>query len=288
MKVKMAGICGTDLEIQAGYKNFVGIPGHEFVGIVEKDPSCKFTDKRVTAEINIPCNDCYLCKSGKKNHCVNRKVVGMLNKDGAFSEYMTIKRENLHVIPEKVSDLEAVFIEPLAAVLEIPEKIHIKLTDSIIVLGDGKLGLLTAVTLHHLGYNISIIGKHQQKLAIAAEYDIPAFLLNENTEKYDIAIDTTGSKSGIRDALKAVKPEGTAVLKTTVADKTFLDLSQIAVNELSIIGSRCGPFAAAIRLLSLHDLKLHKLVEKIFNFDNALKAFQYAEEKGPLKIILQF
>jgi len=284
----MAGICGTDLEIQAGYKNFIGIPGHEFVGTVEKDSSGRFTDKRVTAEINIPCNKCYLCKAGKKNHCINRKVMGMIGKDGAFVKYMTIKRENLHVIPNKVSDLEAVFIEPLAAVLEIPEKIHIKLTDSIMVLGDGKLGLLTAVSMHNLGYNISITGKHKQKLAVAAEYDIPTFLLNENTEKYDIVIDTTGSKSGIQDALKTVKPEGKVVLKTTVADKTSLDLNKIAVNELSIIGSRCGPFTAAIRLLSRHDLKLHKLVEKTFDFDNALKAFQYAKEKGPLKIILQF
>jgi len=284
----MAGICGTDLEIQAGYKNFIGIPGHEFVGTVEKDSSGRFTDKRVTAEINIHCNKCYLCKAGKKNHCINRKVMGMIDKDGAFVEYMTIKRENLHVIPNKVSDLEAVFIEPLAAVLEIPEKIHIKLTDSIMVLGDGKLGLLTAVSMHNLGYNISITGKHKQKLAVAAEYDIPTFLLNENTEKYDIVIDTTGSKSGIQDALKTVKPEGKVVLKTTVADKTSFDLNKIAVNELSIIGSRCGPFTAAIRLLSRHDLKLHKLVEKTFDFDNALKAFQYAKEKGPLKIILQF
>jgi threonine dehydrogenase-like Zn-dependent dehydrogenase len=288
VKVTSAGICNTDLELAKGYMGFRGIPGHEFVGIVEESDDKKIIGKRVVGEINLGCGACPHCKNKMQNHCPNRSVLGILNKDGAFAEYLTLPVKNLHVVPDSVSDDEAIFTEPLAAAFEIMEQINIAPGDSVCVLGDGKLGLLVAQALSTTDCRLVIVGHHRENLSIMEGIGIKTRLSSSFSEPgFDIVVDCTGSRSGIESALKITKPGGKIVLKTTVAKKSSIDLNHIVINELSLIGSRCGPFKPAIDAIKSRSVDLAPLISDTFSIDDGIRAFEVASGKGVLKVILQ-
>jgi len=288
VKVSRAGICNTDLEITRGYMGFRGIPGHEFVGVVEKCDSKKIVGKRVVGEINIGCNTCSYCRNQLQNHCPNRAVLGIMNKDGAFADYVTLPVSNLHIVPDSVSDDEAIFTEPLAAAFEIMEQIDIRPRDRVCVLGDGKLGLLVAQALSTTDCILVIVGHHRENLSIMEEFGIKTRLSSLFEESgFDIVVDCTGSRSGMETAMKIARPRGKIVLKTTVAKKSSFDLNQIVINELSVIGSRCGPFKPAIDAIKSRSVDLYPLISDIFSIDDGIRAFQTASRKGVLKVILK-
>ena len=292
IKLTYAGICNTDVEITKGYMGFKGICGHEFLGIVEEINSQDKTllGKRVTGEINLGCGSCSDCYNNMQRHCQNRQTLGIYKKDGAFAEYLTLPIENLLEIPENVKDEEAILIEPLAAALEILEQVHIKPADKIAVLGDGKLGLLISLVLSTTQADLTTIGKHENKLNILNKQGIKTKFLKEVNEIkcYDIVVDATGSVDGFEKAVSLVKPRGIFVLKSTVAAEKPLNLAPIVIDEITVVGSRCGQFKPALRLLQKNVLNLKPLITKIFNFNQAKEAFDFAQEKGVLKVILKF
>ncbi len=292
IKLTYAGICNTDVEITKGYMGFKGICGHEFLGIVEEINSQDKTllGKRVTGEINLGCGSCSDCYNNMQRHCQNRQTLGIYKKDGAFAEYLTLPIENLLEIPENVKDEEAILIEPLAAALEILEQVHIKPADKIAVLGDGKLGLLISLVLSTTQADLTTIGKHENKLNILNKQGIKTKFLKEVNEIkcYDIVVDATGSIDGFEKAVSLVKPRGIFVLKSTVAAEKPLNLAPIVIDEITVVGSRCGQFKPALRLLQKNVLNLKPLITKIFNFNQAKEAFDFAQEKGVLKVILKF
>jgi len=292
VKVLMAGICNTDLEIVRGYQDFRGIPGHEFIGLVEEinHPQQFLLGKRVVGEINCGCNNCDFCLKGMKNHCRQRTVIGIKGKNGALAEYLTLPLDNLYQVPETVSDEEAVFTEPLAAAFEILEQIQIKPTDRVAVLGDGKLGLLAAMVLGQTRSEICLIGKHPEKLALAGSNQIETLLLKDlpRNKSFDLVIEATGSPSGFELALELLKPRGTLVMKSTVVISKELNLSSLVVNEINLVGSRCGPFPPAIRALENNLVDVKPLISTIFPADRALEAFKAAAEKNALKVLVDF
>lgn len=292
IRVHLAGICGTDIEITKGYSDFRGVPGHEFTGIVESAPD-KWKDlegKRVVGEINIGCGACELCARGRKNHCLRRKVLGIVEKDGAFAEYVTLPAENLHVVPDAVSDEEAVFTEPLAAALRITEQIDLGAEEKVLVMGDGKLGLLIALVLGERCRNLTLAGKHAEKLMIASSSGIATVFIDdvESGPVYDVVIDATGSPTGLERAMSVVRPEGMIVMKTTIADPVPVDLSRLVVNEVTIRGSRCGPFQPALDLLARKKIDIGPLLAGRFPFTQVEEAFRAASEPGALKVLIDF
>ena len=292
IKVTYAGICNTDVEITKGYMGFKGICGHEFLGVVEEVNAEDKTlvGKRVTGEINLGCGNCPDCFNNMQRHCQNRQTLGIFKKDGTFAEYITLPLENVIEIPASISDEEAILVEPLAAALEILEQVHIKPADKIAVLGDGKLGLLISLVLSTTQADLVTIGKHENKLNILKEQGIKTkFLKDANEMKYyDIVVDATGSVDGFEKAVSLVKPRGIFVLKSTVAAEKPLNLAPIVIDEITIVGSRCGQFRPALRLLEKKILDLKPLLSKTFEFKNAKEAFEYAQEKGVLKVIMKF
>jgi threonine dehydrogenase-like Zn-dependent dehydrogenase len=288
IKVIMAGICNTDIEITKGYMAFSGVPGHEFVGVVEKANNETLIGLRVTGEINCVCDNCYFCKKRMASHCSNRTVVGILNRDGAFSDYINLPEKNLHIIPETVSDEEAVFVEPLAAAFQILEQVNIKPEDRVVVLGDGKLGLLIAQVLSLQTKNLIAVGKHHNKLQILENRGIQIMHLTDySCLEADIVIEATGSASGFNMALDIVRPKGIIVLKTTIAENQNINFAKIVVDEITVIGSRCGPFEPAIESLSRRQLDVKPLISKIFDFENVIEAFEYATKPGVMKVLLK-
>ena len=251
IRVLMAGICRTDIEITKGYKGFRGVPGHEFVGVVEKVNGgySNLAGKRVVAEINLGCGVCECCLRGDEKHCSERAALGITEKDGAFAEYVTLPLKNLWEVPNGLTDEQVVFTEPLAAAFEIVEQVHVKPTDRVLVLGDGKLGLLAALVLAQWGTNVILAGKHEAKLAIARQQKIKTKRAEElpRRKAFEIVVEATGSDSGIELALDLVKPRGTVVLKSTVAEEKKINLTRAVVDEVSIIGSRCGSISTRPR-----------------------------------------
>ncbi|MDH4028295.1 MAG: alcohol dehydrogenase catalytic domain-containing protein, partial [Nitrospirota bacterium] len=242
IRVTCAGICNTDLEIMKGYMGFKGVPGHEFTGVVEECGSKELIGKRVVGEINISCGRCSYCMNKMANHCPSRTVLGILNKDGVFADYVTLPVKNLHQVPDSVRDEEAVFVEPLAAAFEILRQVDITASDKVCVLGDGKLGILAGQALSTTGCDLVVAGNHAGKLSILDRMGIrtsPAAAFSE--KGFDIVVDCTGSPSGIRTAMGIVRPGGKVIVKTTVADRRETDLNALVINEISLIGSRCGP-----------------------------------------------
>ena len=292
IKVTYAGICNTDVEITKGYMGFKGICGHEFLGVVvEVNADDKtLVGKRVTGEINLGCGNCPDCFNNMQRHCQNRQTLGIFKKDGTFAEYITLPLENVIEIPASISDEEAILVEPLAAALEILEQVHIKPADKIAVLGDGKLGLLISLVLSTTQADLVTIGKHENKLNILKEQGIKTkFLKDANEMKYyDIVVDATGSVDGFEKAVSLVKPRGIFVLKSTVAAEKPLNLAPIVIDEITIVGSRCGQFRPALRLLEKKILNLKPLLTKVFPFDKAKEGFEFAQEKGVLKVVLKF
>lgn len=303
IKVLQAGICNTDLEVTRGYLTFQGVLGHEFVGIVEAvhegpgaSPPTYLIGKRVVGEINAACHrtDCVYCQQNMFTHCPNRTTLGILNRDGAFAEYLTLPVANLHLVPDNVSDEEAVFVEPLAANFEMLEQVHLKPTDSVVVLGDGKMGQLAAQVLALSGCEVMMVGKHEEKLALAEKRGVHSYVLDdttsftlENRRRVDVVVECSGSAQGLEMALRLVKPRGTIILKSTVADKSTLYLAPIVINEIRVQGSRCGPFAPAIRALSQKTVDIRPLISAHYSLDEGIGAFEHAARPGVLKVLLR-
>ena len=270
IRISLSAICNTDREIMKGYKpDFSGILGHEFVGVVEKSNDPVLIGKRVVGEINEGCGECVYCKTGREKHCENRKCIGIARQDGCFAPYMTIATRSLHVVPENVPDEHAVFAEPLAAALEIPDSVHIRPSEEICVIGDGRLSYLIAQVLALTGAEITVLGKHEDKLR---RFESFAKTATSCDRRFEMVVDAAGSPSGIENAMRLVRSRGTIVLKSTYAGNTETNLSTVVVNEVKIIGSRCGPFEPALRLLSrglleLPPIELHSLIdwEKAFS-----------------------
>jgi len=288
IRVTCAGICNTDLEIVKGYMNFRGVPGHEFVGVVERCGNKALEGKRVVGEINLSCGNCPYCKSGLRNHCYNRSVLWILGKDGVFADYVTLPTENLHLVPDSVPDEEAVFVEPLAAAFEILEQVKIGPGDRVCVLGDGKLGLLVAQVVSLTGCALVVGGRHKEKLSILERRGIETRLSSDITERvFDCVIDCTGSPSGIEAAMKLVRPKGTIVLKTTVAKRDNIDMNAIVIDEITLVGSRCGPFEPAIQALEMKTVDVIHLISRTFPLSEGVEAFNFASGKGILKVLLK-
>lgn len=287
ISVLKAGICNTDLELARGYMDFEGVPGHEFVGRVVKAADAKWQGRRVTGEINIACQECELCQSGKEKHCPFRKVLGIHKKNGAFAEYLTIPLRNLHLIPQGVTDAEAVFVEPLASSLQILKQVHIGKGDSVLILGDGKLALLAAQVIQERTDRVFCLGKHRRKLTLLEKRGIRTSLKGQDLRgTFDIVIEATGKKEGIREALAWVKPFGKIVLKSTYKGEVRIDISQIVVDELMLIGSRCGPFPEAIAMLREKRVNVVEMIDGDFPLEKALEAFSLAEKPETIKVLI--
>jgi threonine dehydrogenase-like Zn-dependent dehydrogenase len=287
VRVRLAGICSTDLQILKGYMGFRGVPGHEFVGEVCQGPS-GLMGKRVVGEINFACGHCAYCLQGLARHCLDRRVMGILGADGTFAEYVALPAKNLYPVPDTVDDESAVFTEPLAAAFEILEQIHIKPSDDVLVLGDGKLGLLCAQVLHTAGARVTLVGKHVKKLTIARKLGISSILADELGQlKADVVVEASGSTAGLTRALSVVRPRGTLVLKSTVTEPHTLSLAALVVNEICVVGSRCGLFSPALRALSSKAISVAPLIEKAYSLAAGTDAAAHAAQPGALKILLR-
>ena len=275
IKISLAAICNTDREIMHGYKpDFAGVLGHEFVGVVESSNDPKLVGRRVVGELNEGCGECVYCKTGREHHCVYRKCIGITGKDGCFAPYMTIATRLLHIVPDELPDERAVFTEPLAAALEIAEQVHIKPSTEVCVIGDGRLAFMTAQVLALTGAPVTVLGRHEEKLEMFKPF---ANTITETRQSFEIVVDACGSPSGIETAMRHVRSKGTIVMKSTYAKGRELNLSPLGVNEVKLIGSRCGPFEPALSLLEralidLPPIELFKLEDWEAAF--ASKAFK--------------
>ncbi len=289
VKVKMAGICNTDLELVKGYMGFEGVLGHEFVGVVEKAANQEWVGKRICGEINFGCAECLYCRRGLSRHCPTRTVMGILNQNGAFAEYVVLPIRNLHEIPESIPNSSALFVEPLAAALEILEQVKIEPNCDVAVMGDGKLGLLICQVLRLTGCRLKLIGRHAKKLVLAQSWGISTLKVDEMEDrKYDFVVEASGSPNGFASAMQLVRPRGTLVLKSTYQGSLELNAAPIVIDEITIVGSRCGPFESAIRTLENNLVKVHALIDHTYPFSQALQAFEHAKQRGSLKIVLDF
>jgi threonine dehydrogenase-like Zn-dependent dehydrogenase len=291
IRVRLAGICNTDMELAKGYMQFHGILGHEFVGVVERaSGEEEWEGRRVVGDINAACGNCPTCNAGRPTHCPNRTTLGIAGRDGAFAKYLTLPIRNLHPVPDLVADEIAVFTEPLAAACEILQQVHIHPTDRVIVLGDGKLGLLCAQVLALTGCDLIAVGHHQKKLDILARQSIPTALeesLTKEAKNADIVIETTGHPGGYAAARRLVRPRGTIVLKSTYRSPLDADLTMAVVDEITLLGSRCGPFAPALRLLARGLVDVLSLIQARYPLSEALGAFEHAARPGTLKVLLE-
>jgi threonine dehydrogenase-like Zn-dependent dehydrogenase len=287
VRVLSAGICNTDLEIFKGYMGFHGVPGHEFVGVVEQAGNAHLVGKRVVGEINCVCGRCQYCQLEMPHHCTDRTVLGIRDRHGAFAEYLTLPEENLHLVPPSIRDDVAVFAEPTAAAFRIPEQVTITPEDRIIVLGDGKLGQLIAQVLWLHSKNLVCVGKHAWKLGLLETHGIRTAHVDDPIDSgADIVVEATGSPAGIKMALEAVRPEGTVVLKTTCAGDTPLELSVPVINEVTIVGSRCGPFRPALDALALGNVEVRPLITESYPLKDAAYAVRRARDPGVMKVLI--
>lgn len=289
VKVKLAGICGTDLEILHGYMSYKGIPGHEFVGVVEDSENKDLIGKRVVGEINAGCKTCTSCINGLERHCPNRTVLGILNRDGAFAQYLSLPEKNLHVVPDSIKDEQAVFVEPLAAAFEIIEQIHIEPNWEIAIVGDGRLAQLVVRVLKISCPNITCFGRHEKKLELLKKLGIKTKIGIDSNDgkKYDLVIEATGNDSGFSDTMKLIRPRGTVILKSTIASQNKLDLTPAVVNEVTVIGSRCGIFRPALNALESGSVSVEELVDSIYPLEKFQQAFEHAKKPGAMKILLK-
>lgn len=286
VRVLAAGICNTDVELARGYYPFTGVPGHEFAGEVASGGPLR--GRRVVGEINAVCGDCQACRAGRRSHCERRTVMGIVKRHGAFAEYLTLPVENLHVVPDAVPTDAAVFTEPLAAALQIQEQVEIGPETSVLVVGDGKLGQLVAQTLAITGCRLHVVGRHGPKLERLARRGIGTITADAvPAGAFDVAVECTGNHLGFGLAQRALRPRGTLVMKSTYADRLTLDASAIVVNELTLVGSRCGPFPKALALLAAGTVEVLPLVAARYPLERALDAFDHAQRPGTLKVLFE-
>ena len=304
VQVLYAGICNTDLEIVKGYGGFRGTLGHEFVGRVVESPEAKMVGKRVCGEINAGCGACDLCRSGDSRHCPSRTVLGIRGRDGAFADFLTLPAGNLVEVPGSISDQQAVFIEPLAAAASILEQACLTSTTRVVLVGDGKLAQLIAQVVRLSGCALTVIGKHSEKLDRLAGIGVHRILLpaigdgvidpqrwladHELSHAFDVVIEASGSAKGLELALGLARPRGTIVLKSTYYGTAASDLSAVVVNELRIVGSRCGRFGPAINLLSKGAVDVRRLISAEYSIENGLAAFAEAALPSTMKVLLRF
>ncbi|MEB3182493.1 MAG: alcohol dehydrogenase catalytic domain-containing protein [Nostocaceae cyanobacterium] len=287
VRVLYAGICNTDLELLRGYYPYTGILGHEFVGVVEHGPE-HLVNRRVVGEINAACGKCRFCLSGQPTHCENRTVLGIVNRNGAFAEYLSLPVHNLHPVPEHVPSEVATFTEPVAAALEIQQQVKVRPDDKVLVVGDGKLGQLVAQTLALTGCDLLAVGRHQEKLANLEARGIKTGLADAVKERaFDIAVECTGNPQGFDLARRALRARGTMVLKSTYAGNLSLDASSLVVDEITLIGSRCGPFTPALELLAKGEVDVQPLIQARYPLSDGLAAVERAKQKGVLKVLLE-
>ena len=290
VRVVLSGICNTDLEIARGYAGFNGTIGHEFVGVVEKCNDKSLTGERVVGEINAGCGKCRLCLAGDSRHCPNRTVLGIVGRDGAHAEFLRLPTRNLVRLPAAIGDKQAVFIEPLAAACGILERVLINAGDKVAVIGDGKLGLLCAQVVALQKCAVTLIGKHRNKMRIVAQQGIETIspaMAGKRKREFDVVVEASGSPSGFALALDLLHPRGTLVLKSTFHDITKMDAAHIVVDEITIVGSRCGRFEPAIDLLKRGAVEVESLISEEHSLDDGVFAMQRAGERGVMKVLLR-
>ncbi len=287
VRIRLAGICGTDLEMTRGYMGFNGIPGHEFVGEVVGTATSALAGRRVVGEINAACGDCDFCRANMGRHCPKRSVLGILGRDGAFAEYLCLPDRNLIPVPDAISDEAAVFTEPLAAAFEIFEQTSIEPGEQVAILGDGRLGAIVALAMKARGLSPVLGGHHADKLKRLAEAGIAAQPEDRLQTGFDVVVDCTGSAKGLARALELVRPRGKLILKTTVAGSAGINLAPIVINEIQVLGSRCGPFRPALDALRAGAIDPRPLISGIYPLEEGLAAIARAGEKSKFKILLK-
>lgn len=288
IRLTHAGICNTDLELVKGYMGFRGVLGHEFVGVVEGGHA-DWMGRRVVGEINVADGTCDLCHEGVPSQCRHRTTVGINGHQGAFADYLTLDSSNLYAVPDTVTDDQAVFVEPLAAACQILEAVYIQPRDTVLVIGAGKLGLLCGQVLRLTGADVRMVIRRETQRALPAQWKLPAMYKRDlEPNRAQVVVDCTGTKEGFADALDLLRPRGTLVLKSTYEGLPLADLTRVVVNEIRVVGSRCGPFAAALRLLETGLVDVTSLIEDRYPFQDALKAFDHAFQPGVLKVLLDF
>jgi alcohol dehydrogenase len=290
IKVLLAGICGTDREILKGYSGFHGIPGHEFVGRVVESDDPRWLGQRVVGEINLACGHCPWCAKGLGRHCPHRAVLGIVNRPGAFAEYVTLPEANLHKVPDEISDQAATFTEPVAAACEILEQMTLPPGTSVAIIGDGRLGLLVAQVMKHAQAQVTLIGRHGWKLDLARSWGLR--VLSEGAEElasnsFPVTVEATGSPRGIEEAMRLVEPRGTVVMKSTFHGAAGFDATKLVVDEVTLLGSRCGVFAPALELLRRQLVTVHHLISKTFPLELGREAFEFLDQTSALKVLLE-
>jgi len=288
IRVRLSGICGTDLELTRGYYPYTGVLGHEFVGEVVESPDEQWLGRRVVGEINCPCGTCPTCQAGRPTHCDARTVLGIVNRNGVHAEYVSLPLANLHHVPDEVSDDAAVFTEPLAAALEILEQVHIAPTDRVLLVGAGRLGQLVAQVLALTGADLQVVARHTLQRMLLHARDITTIAEPDIEERsYDLVVEATGSASGLDLARRGLRPRGTLVLKSTYAGEVTLDLAPFVVDEITVVGSRCGPFAPALRLLACGSVDPTALIAERYPLERGVEAMERAGERGVMKVLLE-
>lgn len=288
IKIRKAGICSTDLELVKGYYPYTGVLGHEFVGEVVEAADAAWVGQRVVGEINVVCGRCEQCLNGRATHCENRTVLGIVNRDGVFAQFTNLPTTNLHRVPASIPDEMAVFTEPLAAALEIQQQIQIRPTDRVLLIGAGRLGQLIAQTLALTGCDLRVVARHAHQRDLLKRRGIRV-IAEEQIEprRWDIVVEATGSPSGFSLARQAIRPRGTLILKSTYKGDMSLNFSSLVVDEINIVGSRCGPFGPALRLMEARQVDPTVLIADEFKLRDGLKAFEHAAETGVLKVLIE-
>jgi alcohol dehydrogenase len=289
IQVTLAGICGTDREILKGYSTFRGVLGHEFVGRVVECEDPAWIGERVVGEINIACGECEWCSRGLGRHCPTRTVMGIVNRAGCFAEYVALPLRNLHRVPAEVPDESAVFVEPLAAAAEILAQMRLEPGTQLVVLGDGRLGLLTAQVLKNAGAEVTLVGKHAWKLELARPWGIRVITESQSklrAASVPVIVEATGSPRGLEEAFRLVRPRGTVVMKSSFHDPARFDATKLVVDEITMLGSRCGDFPTALDLLKKGQIKVQPLLSRVFTLEEGLAAFEYLERTACLKVCL--
>jgi len=288
VRVRVAGICNTDLELVRGYYPYTGVPGHEFVGVVEEAAGApEWVSRRVVGEINASCGECATCRAGRRSHCERRTVLGIAGRDGVFATHARLPVRNLHAVPDGVPDEVAVFAEPTAAALELQEQVRVAPGERVVVVGAGKLGNLVAQTLAATGCRLLVVGRSPRPLALLAARGIATATADGiEPRQADLAVECTGNAEGLELARRAVRPRGTIVLKSTYHGKAAIDMAPFVVDEITLVGSRCGPFAPALAMLARGAVDPRPLVEARYPLVDAVAAFAHAARPGTLKILV--